>query len=259
MSYQYQYVDCLSVSSELKMVCYYGSWSVYRPGDGKFPVEQIDPFLCRSLFNWFLIDRKLIIWNNSHLIYAFAGLGNDNRIRPLDPYNDLKENYGKGAYLRFNALKNINKNLKTLIAIGGWNEGSIKYSNMASKPETRKIFVESVVQFIERFGFDGLDLDWGQYCLYYRNQTKRKFHLSNQNIRLQEVANLRTNRIWYLFSEIWKKRSHRRDIYSLLPFRPESGILIPRMTSPQFPSKNWPSIYWIQCWHIKLKYPYADI
>ena len=95
------------------------------------------------------------------MIYSFAGLSHDNRIRPLDPYNDLKENYGKGAFLRFNSLKTINKNLKTLIAIGGWNEGSIKYSNMASKAETRKVFVDSVVQFIEKYGFDGLDLDWG--------------------------------------------------------------------------------------------------
>ncbi len=86
------------------------------------------------------------------MIYAFAGLGHDYKIRALDPYNDLKENYGKGAFLKFTALKNINKNLKTLIAIGGWNEGSIKYSNMVAKPETRKIFVDSVVAFIDKYG-----------------------------------------------------------------------------------------------------------
>jgi len=89
---------------------------------------------------------------NSHLIYAFAGLGHDYKIRALDPYNDLKENYGKGAFLKFTSLKNLNKNLKTLIAIGGWNEGSIRYSNMVSRPETRKIFVDSVVDFIDKYG-----------------------------------------------------------------------------------------------------------
>lgn len=94
------------------MVCYYGSWAVYRPGNGKFDVEHIDPFVC------------------THIVYGFAGLGSDNTMIPLDPYNDLAENWGKGAYLRFTGLKKKNPELKALIAIGGWNEGSEKYSQV---------------------------------------------------------------------------------------------------------------------------------
>lgn len=114
----------------------------YRPGRGKYSVEDIDPFLC------------------THVIYSFAGLGHDNRIRSLDPWNDLRDNYGKGAFERFTALKKQNPKLKTLIAIGGWNEGSIKYSSMAMSESTRRTFIESVVQFLEKYNFDGLDLDW---------------------------------------------------------------------------------------------------
>lgn len=29
-----------------KLVCYYGTWAVYRPDAGRYPVENIDPFLC---------------------------------------------------------------------------------------------------------------------------------------------------------------------------------------------------------------------
>lgn len=94
------------------MVCYYGSWAVYRPGSGKFDVEDIDPFVC------------------THLIYGFAGLGYDNTIISLDPYNDLPENWGKGAMVRFTNLTLQNPELKTLLAIGGWNEGSEKYSKV---------------------------------------------------------------------------------------------------------------------------------
>jgi len=125
-----------------KMVCYYGSWAVYRPEKGKFPVENVDPFLC------------------THIIYTFAGLGYDNRIRSLDPWNDLKDNYGKGAFERFTNLKKINPKLKTMLAIGGWNEGSIKYSGMAASPASRKDFVDSVLEFLAKYDFDGLDLDW---------------------------------------------------------------------------------------------------
>lgn len=123
-------------------MCYYGSWAVYRPEKGKFPVENIDPFLC------------------THVIYTFAGLGFDSKIRSLDPWNDLKDDYGKGAFERFVKLKQINPRLKTMVAIGGWNEGSIKYSAMASNALARRIFVESVLMFLDRYNFDGLDLDW---------------------------------------------------------------------------------------------------
>ncbi|XP_046455827.1 acidic mammalian chitinase-like [Daphnia pulex] len=125
-----------------KMVCYYGSWAVYRPGNGKFDVENIDPFIC------------------THIVYGFAGLGSDNTIKPLDPYNDLYENWGKGAFLRFTGLKKKNPELKALIAIGGWNEGSEKYSLMASDPAKRAIFVNSVVNFLITYNFDGFDFDW---------------------------------------------------------------------------------------------------
>lgn len=129
-------------SHDKKVVCYYGSWAVYRPDKGKFPVENIDPFIC------------------THVIYTFAGLGADNKIRSLDSWNDLEDNWGKGAFKRFTNLKEINPRLKTMIAIGGWNEGSQKYSMMASSPSARSTFVESVLQFLQTYNFDGLDLDW---------------------------------------------------------------------------------------------------
>jgi chitinase len=135
----------LSVSSKdekKKMVCYYGSWAVYRPGAGKFDVENIDPYVC------------------THIIFGFAGLGYDNTIVSLDPYNDLYENYGKGAMERFTGLKQRNPQLVAILAIGGWNEGSLKYSQMASDPAKRAKFTQSVVDFLLKLGFDGLDLDW---------------------------------------------------------------------------------------------------
>ncbi|KFM57731.1 Chitotriosidase-1, partial [Stegodyphus mimosarum] len=124
-----------------KVVCYLGSWANYRRGDGKFLIEHIDPFLC------------------THLVYGFAKLSG-NKIAVYDPYLDLKEHWGLGAFARFNNMKKANPELTTLIAIGGWNEGSIKYSKMASNPASRAIFVKSVVDFCLKYDFDGLDMDW---------------------------------------------------------------------------------------------------
>ena len=53
------------------------------------------------------------------------------------------------------------KGPKVLIALGGWNdsEGS-KYSRMVNDANARAKFISNVIEFIERFKFDGLDLDW---------------------------------------------------------------------------------------------------
>ena len=47
-----------------------------------------------------------------------------------------------------------------MIAIGGWSEGVKKYSEMASSKQNRMEFIESVVDFLNEYGFDGLDVDW---------------------------------------------------------------------------------------------------
>ena len=44
-------------------------------------------------------------------------------------------------------LKKKKRNLKVLIAIGGWNEGSEKYSRMAMTEMSRKKFIDSAVAF----------------------------------------------------------------------------------------------------------------
>lgn len=86
------------------IVCYLGSWSVYRPSLSKFTPENINPFLC------------------THIIYAFAALSSKYELKPFDSYNDITQ----GGYRKFTGLKDYNKQLKTLIAVGGWNEGSAR-------------------------------------------------------------------------------------------------------------------------------------
>lgn len=95
-----------------KVFCYYGSWAVYRQGDGKFDVEQIDPKLC------------------THIIYSFVGVGEDGSVTVKDAWNDLEENWGKGAFKRFVKLRELNPALKALVAIGGWNEGATRFSQV---------------------------------------------------------------------------------------------------------------------------------
>ena len=162
------------------MVCYYGTWSVYRPGNGKFDVENIDPFVC------------------THVIYAFAGLGTDNQIQSLDPWNDLPDNWGKNGFGRFVGLKKRNPQLKTLLAIGGWNEGSLKYSNMVASKKNRRVFINSVIDLLSKYGFDGLDLDWE----YPANRGGRPEDKQNYADLLREMRPEFSQRGWLITAAV---------------------------------------------------------
>ncbi|KAJ8972352.1 hypothetical protein NQ317_008762 [Molorchus minor] len=115
----------------------------FRKDRGSFAIENLDPKLC------------------THIIYSFAGLDvKTDSIRSLDPWQDLTEDYGKGGYQRITSLRDRYPHLRVSLAIGGWNEGSTNYSRLAADPNKRSRFVASAVDFIRKYRFDGLDLDW---------------------------------------------------------------------------------------------------
>lgn len=47
-----------------------------------------------------------------------------------------------------------------MLAIGGWNEGSTRFSPMVASSERRKELIRNVIKFLRQNHFDGLDLDW---------------------------------------------------------------------------------------------------
>jgi chitinase len=47
-----------------------------------------------------------------------------------------------------------------MLAIGGWNEGSTRFSPLVADDERRSELVHNVVRFLRQNHFDGLDLDW---------------------------------------------------------------------------------------------------
>jgi chitinase len=123
---------------QYKVVCYFTNWAWYRPGIGKFKPEDIDPDLC------------------THIVYGFAVLDRDQlTIKPHDSWADIDNHF----YDRVTEYKK--RGVKVTIAIGGWNDSAgDKYSRLVLSAEARSRFVRHVIEFIEKYGFDGLDLDW---------------------------------------------------------------------------------------------------
>ncbi|XP_076749063.1 chitinase-3-like protein 1 [Xylocopa sonorina] len=134
-----------SNTANKKVVCYYGSWAAYRNNHGKFEVSYINPALC------------------THIIYAFIGIKTTGEVQILDSWLNLPD--GKDGYGQFTRLRQQSPNTKFMIAMGGWNERSIKFSTVAANPEIRARFVQNVVNFLKEYDFDGLDLQW-----FYPNQ-----------------------------------------------------------------------------------------
>jgi hypothetical protein len=62
-------IDTVCVAG--RIVCYFQSWATYRPENGKFDVETIDPNLC------------------THLIYCFLGINSNAEVTFLDQWNDI--------------------------------------------------------------------------------------------------------------------------------------------------------------------------
>ncbi|XP_014779959.1 chitotriosidase-1 [Octopus bimaculoides] len=63
-------------------------------------------------------------------------------------------------YTRVNNFKLKHKNLKTMLAVGGWNMGSLPFTLVISSKANRKKFIEDVITFLRKNNFDGLDICW---------------------------------------------------------------------------------------------------
>lgn len=105
---------------ERKVVCYWASWSFYRTGAGAHRVSNINPALC------------------THFIYTFTGLDLDGKIASLDQNLDLT-NQGFKTFVDLKS-KPEGRNAKIILAIGGWNEGSLKYSVVSWRTDSLKQF-----------------------------------------------------------------------------------------------------------------------
>jgi chitinase len=83
--------------------------------------------------------------------YAFANI-QDGRIVTGTPVDEAN-------FATLVGLKQQNPSLKVLVSVGGW-VWSGNFSDMALTRESRRRFIDSVAEFIERYKLDGLDIDW---------------------------------------------------------------------------------------------------
>ncbi len=164
------------VSYGHNVVGYYMSWSRYKG----FTPENINA-------------SKL-----THINYAFANIRSDLSIALADESIDLQN---------FESLRNLkskNKNLRTLISIGGW-DYSKYFSDAALNDTNRNLFAQNCLNFVLKYGFDGIDIDWeypvsgGMSTNIYRTADKQNYTLLLKTLKakLNEQKN-KDGRNYYL-------------------------------------------------------------
>jgi len=114
-----------------RLVCYYsltdeGKPSYLRP-------EAVDPYLC------------------THLLIGFASLSNGTIAPPSAITNQVFQGILK--------LKTLNQNLKVMISVGEITSTG-EFAKIIATEQSRTMFAETSLDYLKKYGFDGIDLDW---------------------------------------------------------------------------------------------------
>lgn len=98
-------------------------------------------------------DVNTIQYNKvTHINYSFLLPNPDGSLRNLD---------GGGARLQSLVQKAHSAGVKVLIAVGGWNDGDDSaFRSLAANSGYRSNFVSNVVNFVNQYHLDGVDIDW---------------------------------------------------------------------------------------------------
>jgi chitinase len=135
-----------NTASRVNVIGYYADWTANRYPLADIPADKL-----------------------THVNYAFAKVGNDNRLTMIHPEAAIERVYpddctdpgcAHGLFHQIALLKQKHPHLKFIISVGGWTDSGGFYE-MAATDESRRTFAESCAKFLETYPqFDGVDIDW---------------------------------------------------------------------------------------------------
>jgi chitinase len=107
----------------------------------------------------------------THLIYQSALITENGTVELADRFIDIQKLYldldiekspYAGNFAKLAQLKKKYPNLKILISIGAWGQSNT-YRSITKTPEQRHQLAKSCIDFMEAYGFDGIDIYWQPY------------------------------------------------------------------------------------------------
>ena len=119
--------------------------------------ENLDNFRTIGYYSGDLFEEpleKLQTDKLTHIMYAFLIPKEEGSVLPLKEEENVRQLIEKAH----------SDNCKVFIAVGGWSYNDIPlqatFEKAAGNPQTRQRLVESIVETVEKYGFDGVELDW---------------------------------------------------------------------------------------------------
>jgi chitinase len=114
----------------------------------------------------------------THVNYAFVNI-RDGRV--VEGFARDAENFQVLA-----GLRRAHPHLRLLVSVGGWT-WSGAFSDAALTPESRRVFVESAIDFVRRHDLDGFDVDWEYPGLRGNNNPHRPEDKENFTALMAEL------------------------------------------------------------------------
>jgi chitinase len=112
--------------------------------------------------------------------YAFANI-KDGRM--VTGFASDQQNF---AFLT--ALRKENPSFTVLVSVGGW-LWSNNFSDVSLTPQSRSLFIQSVMDFLRRYDLDGLDIDWEYPGMAGSSHNFRSEDGHNFTLLLKELRN----------------------------------------------------------------------
>ncbi|XP_057668807.1 chitinase-3-like protein 2 [Diorhabda carinulata] len=146
---------------KFKLVCYYT-----LPSDkNSLKIEDLDPHLC------------------THINAAFGKIVNNSL------YLNNKQIEAVKSLVK---LKEVNKDLKILISVGGAGNQDNGFPEMVYNHSNRKSFIKSVVYYVKNMNIDGVDLDW-EFPNLDTNDNLQRVHFTQLLQEIRKNINKQTN------------------------------------------------------------------
>lgn len=158
---------------------------------------QQKPVVCGYVFlrNTVLQPGQIDAHSMTRINYAFANINGGRMVLgvPEDAQN----------LAQVTALRRQNPSLTVLISVGGW-LWSTNFSDVSLTPQSRSVFIGSVMDFLKLYDLDGLDVDWEYPGLVgsghpFRNEDGRNFTSLLKELRERfDLETAKTHKRLYL-------------------------------------------------------------